>query len=653
MCGLALARTTPAEAPPPLVPSHLVHRAATTGSVRVIVQVGGPAMPEATLPGDVAVAAQRQTIATAQSAVLSRLAGVRHRVLRQYTTVPFLAVEVDAYALTVLERLRGLVVTVEEDVLHRPTLAQSVPLVQAPSAWGAGFSGGGQVIAILDTGVDKTHPVLAGKVVEEACFSLGADLAPGAGDCPNGLSTQMGPGSGVPCTYAPSVCRHGTHVAGIAAGASGVAPGAQIMAIQVFSRFTGPFYCAGGEDPCARAWTSDIVAGLDRVNAIRGTRSFAAANLSLGFGTFTTTCDAFDSASKAMIDALRAAGIATVVASGNDGYVNALSSPACISTAISVGSTTDGGPGGTPVNRASLFSNAAPFLSLLAPGQVITSSVPGGGFAAFEGTSMAAPHVAGAWAILKQLQPSAGVTGILATLRNTGLPILDPGNGIVFPRIRLFNALAALIPPPNPCSSAPTNFASGDYDGDGTGDAGVYGMSTGVWNIRRSGDLGLTQLAWGAPALGDVPVPGDYDGDGTTDIAVFRRSTGVWYIRRSGDLGLMQVSWGAAALDDVPVPGNYTEAGPTPRTDIAVYRRSTGTWYIRRATDGGLTQVTWGSPTFKDVPVQGDYDGDGRTDVGVYRAMTGEWFLRRSIDGALVQFAWGAPALVDTPPTCR
>lgn len=118
-----------------------------------------------------------------------------------------------------------------------------------------------------------------------------------------------------------------------------------------------------------------------------------------------------------------------------------MGAPGCISSAVSVGST-------TKTDQVSSFSNSASFLSLLAPGSSINSSVPGNQFAVFNGTSMATPHVAGAWAILKQRVPNATVIQVLTALQNTGLPVLDTRNNITKPRIRIRQALDALAPAP-------------------------------------------------------------------------------------------------------------------------------------------------------------------------------------------------------------
>jgi subtilisin family serine protease len=201
-----------------------------------------------------------------------------------------------------------------------------------------------------------------------------------------------------------------------------VAKGANLMSVQVFS---SGFFGMGSVE-------SDVIAGLERVYLLRNSYNFASVNMSFGRGRFSSRCDS--NPMKPAIDNLRSVGIASIAASGNNGYTNALATPACISTAVSVGCTEDGS-GGTTADRVCSFSNSASFLSLLAPGSRITSSVPGSDFAILRGTSMSAPHVAGAWAVLKQGDPAANVTDILTTLQETGVPITDRRNGITTPRI--------------------------------------------------------------------------------------------------------------------------------------------------------------------------------------------------------------------------
>jgi subtilisin len=409
--------------------------------VRVIVRLDVGFRPEGVLPS-AAVADQRRIINTVQNSILSALAGIPHVVTRQYETVPLLALEVGSIGLNALQALvsQGLVAQVQKDEILRPSLAQSTPLIGDPYAWRAGLDGTGMVIAVLDSGVDKTHPFLAGKVVEEACYSS-------EGDCPNGQTSQTGPGAGVPCTYTRD-CDHGTHVAGIAAGNgerfSGVAKGANLMSVQVFSR--------AGKG--MGIYDADLIKGLEQVYLLHNTYNFAAVNMSLGGGRFSSHCDS--DLAKPAIDNLRSVGIASIAAVGNNGYTNALASPACISTAVSVGCTEDGS-GRTTADRVCSFSNSASFLSLLAPGSKITSSVPGNRFATLSGTSQSAPQVAGAWAVLKQGNPGASVTDILTTLEDTGVPITDQRNGITKPRISFAPAGAqeATQPAPSEEPSAP------------------------------------------------------------------------------------------------------------------------------------------------------------------------------------------------------
>ena len=425
-----------------------------TRSGRVIVELvlqTGPHVPEGRLPGPTAVSAQRRAIADAADRVAARLPRGSRGVLRRFTTVPYIVVEADDATRAALATSPD-VVRVMDDAIMRPILAQSVPLIQGDQAWGVGDDGTGTVVAIIDSGVDSTHPFLAGKVIDEACFST-TTAGTSQSACPNGTSQQFGPGAAAPCSL--SECIHGTHVAGIATGNgatagvpfSGVAKGAQIVAVQVFSIVTDPNSC-GGSAPCPGAFTSDIIAGLEHVYSVAGTLNVASANMSLGGATYSAPCDT--DPVKPAIDNLRSIGVASVVAAGNNYSGSELSTPACISSAISVGSTDKS-------NNVSLFSNVAPFMSLFAPGDSITSSVPGGGFQVLSGTSMAAPHVAGAWAVMRQAMPGASVNTILNAFRSTGLTITDNrpifGGGATIPRISIFAALTSLVSVTNP---APT-----------------------------------------------------------------------------------------------------------------------------------------------------------------------------------------------------
>ncbi len=265
------------------------------------------------------------------------------------------------------------------------------------------------------------------------------------------------------------------------------------MAVQVFTTISDSSICSlfSLPSPCALAFTSDIMDGLQRVFNRRAALNFAAVNMSLGGGRFDSNCDV--DPLKPIIDSLRSADIATVIAAGNDGFTNALSSPGCISSAVSVGSTEDGSLG-TTADEVSSFSNSASFLSLLAPGQWINSSIPGGGFANFAGTSMATPHVAGAFAILKQATPTATVDQLLSALQGAGLPVTDARNSITKPRIRILNALG----------QAPVvQFDSATYSVDENGGSATI-------TVTRSGVLSGVLTVRYATSNGTATAPADY-----------------------------------------------------------------------------------------------------------------------------------------------
>jgi subtilisin len=474
-------------------PARLIEKAQKEGNVRVIVGLRTDFTPEEQLSGALAKD-QREAIESAGAGLKQELAGTGYITLREYETVPYLALRLTPEALREVQDSPR-TTTLQEDVAVPAALAQSSTIVQAPAMWEHDLSGAGKTIAVLDTGVDRFHPFLGGRVVEEACYSSNSN-------CPNGQKTQTGWDSAAPCTYAPKGCRHGTHVAGIAAGRgsdfSGVAPMANIMAVQVFSRHTGSACDSAGESPCTLTSVSDQIAGLERVYQLRNSRTFASVNMSFGAGRYTGRCDS--DSRKAIIDNLRAAGIATVIASGNNGYTDAVNAPACITSAIAVGNT-------TKRDTVAVDSNMSRNVDLLAPGSDITSSVPGGGFASLSGTSMAAPHVAGAFALLAGRDPFDDVTSNLSDLQDKGKLVLDTRAGATAGGYRINIADAARVRLANDSFGSPKALSGATIGIDGINVAATR-ESGEPDHLPLSGSLGENSVwySWTAPLSGPVTI---------------------------------------------------------------------------------------------------------------------------------------------------
>ncbi len=295
-------------------------------------------------------------------------------------------------------------------------LDTSVTYIDANEAYDQGIIGTGQVIAILDDGIDAGHDMFAGKIVAEACFSDTFDSVDES-LCANGNDSQTGTGSASLCPSGTTVCQHGSHVAGIAAGNDttgpttrrGVAYGANLIPIQVFTRVNDSEAC-DGEESCELSYDSSSLAALNHVIDLTDTMTIAAANMSLGAELTDTPCD--NNIHKTAIDTLRSLGVLTAIAAGNAEAVGEVENPGCISTAITVSSVIITVPDNT-VNHADM-------VDVLAPGVQIRSAVPNNSYAVFSGTSMATPHVAGAIALLKSANTTATADEIEFALESTG-----------------------------------------------------------------------------------------------------------------------------------------------------------------------------------------------------------------------------------------
>jgi subtilisin family serine protease len=425
--------------------ARLAEKASHEGSVRVIA-VFDQGLDAEAVENTESLSAQSSQIRQQQEALLKEVPIRRIKSIKFFTSFPFLAMTVD---INELQRLRASpqVVQLVEDrinVLSRHELA--IAQIGADVGWAMGHTGAGQSIAILDNGIDKNHPFLLNKVVGEACFSTRDPARRLVPLCSGRRTKQFGLNSAaVNCAFGDYQCTHGTFMAGIAAGnslapdlaGSGVAPHANIIAIKVASLITNRRICAPA-GRCQVVLDSDALRGLDLVFRWRGFFSIAAVNISAGAVVPPRAC--LRTPIRRAVARLRAANIATIAASGNNGFVNRLTIPACIPGVVSVGAVDF-------LDQVWPLSNSATSLSLLAPGVNIgfpmPSVVPPGYELAGTGTSFAVPYVTGAWAVLKARKPSASVDEIWAILAGSGKPVMDPKNGLVRSRIQINQAHAA------------------------------------------------------------------------------------------------------------------------------------------------------------------------------------------------------------------
>lgn len=382
----------------------------------------GRARPETdNLKAKAADAALAGAIEEAGSKIFGEL-DLSGRIQHIFKTVPQALITADSREILALAGHPGVIRVTEDRLVPAPVSSPAVDdekentaagygvtIINAPRAWDKGYDGTGWYVAVLDTGVRTSHEMFTGKDIVEACFS--SNTSDASSLCPGGVPEATGPGSAVP----PDRFGHGSHVSGIAVGKqpngslSGVAPKADLIAIQVFS-FIPSWWDVG-------SYISDQIKGLEYVYGLRTAHTISSVNMSLGDGNYDNYCDYVTR--KPAIDQLRAAGIAVTISTGNDGNCGQISAPACISSAVAVG-------GSDYNDRPYYGNNWHPVMQdIFAPGVSIYSALATGDedYGTKTGTSMAAPHVAGAWAIFRQIAPTAEVSEIESVMEQSGTPI--------------------------------------------------------------------------------------------------------------------------------------------------------------------------------------------------------------------------------------
>jgi subtilisin family serine protease len=430
------------------------------------------------------------------------------------------------------------------DPVYTQGLQWGLERIGAPQAWAVG-RGAGVTIAIVDSGIDLTHEDLQGKIVSQvSCVGAAGD----PGKCTGSAQDDNG---------------HGTHVAGIAAaitnngrGIAGVAPDARLMAVRVLANECSSSGCS------ATGTSGDVAAGI-RWATDHGANVI---NLSLGGGTLQNAlgcsfCDAIDYAwSK---------GVIAVIAAGNDSLLPAGfgDEPAVVVTAT----TRDDARASYSNSTSGLLTSAR--WPLAAPGgegesspaDCATGGTPKGvlstywisghhnEYACLAGTSMAAPHVSGALALLlgKGYKPQAAVERLIATARDLGAAGRDPGFGF-----GLIDVAKAMGPAPATTTTATAPSTTATTRKAGTG-PGTTGPSTTATTLDPSTTLGgsATPTTVAATPLTDPVSHTEQPGAPLVAIAIFLLA-----ITASATVG---TAWqGSARATAVPPPGRHRARPP-------------------------------------------------------------------------------------------
>ncbi|MBC7779113.1 MAG: S8 family serine peptidase [Proteobacteria bacterium] len=514
--------------------------------------------------------------------MLARFAPGEIEVLRRFDQLPmkFLRLRSNA-ALEALARDPS-VLEVLENLPRFAHDTQALGLIGQPAALAAGLQGANTAVVVIDSGLDYTRA------------EFGNCTAPGVpAGCRVVVAFDTAPDDGV----RDDATLHGTRVAATVAI---TAPQTRLIGIDAFQ---GDF-----------AYDSDIIEGINWAIANRATWNIAAINMSLGDSRRFTAACSFSNSYRVPISQALAAGIVTVISSGNSAFYDhdidpstpdvfgaGIASPACTPLAISVGAVYDAAIGGvgfsdcsdasTAADQPTCFSQVAPILSLLAPGGSI-ALLGGQSF----GTSFSAPFVAGAVALLRSARPGESATQLVARLTQFGRSVFDARVGASFPRLAIAGSLQlpandrfadALVLSGSTGQTSGSNVLATREAGEPnhagvTGSASVWwrwtAPTTGTVTWNTVGSTFDTTLAayTGSSVSALNPIAADNDsGGGGTSAFTFPTNAGVVYalaVDGVSGQGAITLAWSVAVIPvaDIGVSLIISPPDPPLGTDATV-----------------------------------------------------------------------------------
>lgn len=360
-----------------------------------------------------------------------------------------------------------------------------VTLINADCMWAQGYTGAGRLVSHLDTGVDANHPALTTKWRGNATGVTPAE----AWFDPNGLSPSFPVDSG----------SHGTHTMGTILGSTtgdiiGVAYDAEWISAGVID--VGGISNTISKALLAFQWTADPDGNPATVNDVPDVSSNSW-GLSPIFGHVPNACD---TTFWSVIDNVEAATVVVVFAAGNEGGFgsSSLRTPSDRATTayntFSVGALDATGSSiASYSSRGPSTCTTDPLLAIkpevVARGSSVRSSIPGGGYSSFNGTSMATPHVAGAIALLRQVDPNATVDQIKDALMASAIDLGTTGQDNNYGHGLIDVCAAAQLLTPCPSSlNITTNVPSGTDTQEASNDITASNtISSGATAIYHAG----------------------------------------------------------------------------------------------------------------------------------------------------------------------